>query len=368
MVTPQELLARAEALVPRLLERAARTDTERRVPAETVQEMRDAELFGIMQPVEYGGFAMRPIDFFKIARTLARGCPSTGWIYAVLAGHSGYLAAFPKQARIDVWGGDRSNLLSSAYAPTGSATPIDGGFMLQGRFPFSSGCDYASWAFVGARVNDSEGSREARNFLVPISSFTIIDDWQTLGLRGTGSKTLQAENVFVPGHCVLPSRRLDFTTTPFSLCAVAVGIAEGAIDRFVEHTEGRASPITGLKAAESEIIQGLLAESTAEVEAAWLLLARDVNRGYDQGISGQAPADLDKARNRRDQAYVGQLAARAVDRLYSACGGSGIYSKSPMQRVFRDIHSAVLHPTMSWELAAPQAGRVFLNSEYVSAF
>ena len=80
MVTPQELLARAEALVPRLLERAARTDTERRVPAETVQEMRDAELFGIMQPVEYGGFAMRQIDFFEIARTLARGCPSTGWI------------------------------------------------------------------------------------------------------------------------------------------------------------------------------------------------------------------------------------------------------------------------------------------------
>ena len=259
-VTPEALQARAEALVSRLLERAVRTDAERRIPGETVQDLREAELFRATQPREFGGFAMRPIHRLQIARILARGCASTAWVYAVLSGHAALMALFPRQARLDVWGEDDTALVASAFAPTGRATAVESGFILDGRFPFSSGCDLAHWAVVGATVPAEGPLGQPRNLLVPLESLTILDDWHTLGLRGTGSKTLQADKVFVPAHRVTVAHKLDHTTSPFSLGAVAVGIAEGAVERFVEHTVGRVSPVTGHRAADSEVIQALVAE------------------------------------------------------------------------------------------------------------
>jgi len=365
-VTPALLLGRAEALVPNLLERAARTDTERRIPAETVQELRDAGLFRVQQPVEFGGFGMPSLDRMQISRTLARGCGSTGWVHAVLSSHAALIARYPLSVREEVWSKDDEALVSSAYAPTGTIAAADGGYKLNGRFPFSSGCELAQWACVGARATD-EGSAP-KMALVPLEALTIIDDWHVLGLRGTGSKTLQAYDVFVPADRVMPAAKIDQTTSPLTLCAVAVGIGEGAIDRFVEHTVGRTSPVTGLKPADSEVIQSLVAETSAEIDAAWLLIEHDVLRYEPMIARGEELSDLDKARLRRNQGYVGRLVARAVDRLYSACGGSGAYDKTPLQRVFRDVHTAVLHPSMSWEMAAPQAGRVFLKAEFVSLF
>ena len=360
------LFERAEALVPTLLERAARTDLERCIPAETVQDLHEAGLFRVGQPIEFGGFGMGRIDRMHISRTLARGCASTGWVHAVLSSHAGLISSFPQSVREEVWGGDGSSLVSSAVAPTGRIAAVAHGYRLDGRFPFSSGCDLAQWAVVGVRAPEEENA--ARLVLVPLGELSIIDDWQTLGLRATGSKTLEANGVFVPASRVLSAPRLDYTPSPLTLCAVAVGIADGAIDRFVDHTVGRVSPVTGLKASESEFIQALVAESTAEADAAWLLIEYNVRRFETLVAAGEEPSDLGKARMRRDQAYVGRLAMRAVDRLYSACGGSVIYDKTPLQRLFRDIHAATQHPSMSWEVAAPQAGRVYLKSNYVSLF
>jgi 3-hydroxy-9,10-secoandrosta-1,3,5(10)-triene-9,17-dione monooxygenase len=365
-VTPELLLARAEALVPRLLERAARTDAERRIPEETISELREAGLFRMEQPPEFGGLGMRQIDRMQVSRALARGCGSTGWVHAVLASHAALIARFPPGARADVWGSDGGALASSAYAPTGRVTAVDGGCRLDGRFPFSSGCDHARWALVGARAPD-EGDA-AKLVLVPLASLSIIDDWQTLGLRGTGSKTLQANDLFVPRHRIMPAVNIDFTAGPLTLAAVAVGMAEGAIDRFVEHVVGRVSPVTGLKASASEVIQAVVAEASAEIDAAWLLIERDIGRFDAIRAAGETPSDIDKARMRRDQGYVGRLVTRAVERLYLACGGSAAYDKAPLQRVFRDVITSALHPAMNWEMAAPQAGRVLLKSEFVSLF
>ena len=309
---------------------------------------------------------MGQLDRMRISRTLARACGSTGWVHAVLASHAGLISRFPPSAREEVWANDKEALASSAYALTGRLTAVEGGYRLDGRFPFSSGCDFAQWAIVGARAPDEADA--AKMVLVRQESLSIIDDWHTLGLRGTGSKTLQANGVFVPAHRVMPAASLDHTTAPLTLCAVAVGMAEGAIERFVEHTVGRISPVTGLKASDSEVIQGLVAESSAEADAAWLLIERDVCRHETMTAAGETPSDADKARLRRDQGYVGQLVTRAVDRLYAACGGSAAYDTAPLQRVFRDIHSGALHPSMNWAVAGPQAGRVILKSEFVSLF
>jgi 3-hydroxy-9,10-secoandrosta-1,3,5(10)-triene-9,17-dione monooxygenase len=365
-VSAQDLVARAEALLPNILERAARTDAERRIPPETVCELRDARLFRIEQPPAFGGFGMRQLDRIQVSRTLARACGSTGWVHAVLAGHSSLIAQFSPDVRQEVWGKDDEALASSAFAPTGRMARSDGGYRLEGRFPFSSGCELAQWALVGTRATDEGDAPKLA--LVPMASLQILDDWQTLGLRGTGSKTLQASDVFVPANRVLPAAKLDATTAPLSLCAVAVGMAEGAIDRFVEHVVGRVSPVTGLKASDSEIIQAVVAEASAEVDAAWLLIERDIRFHEALAAAGKAASDSEKARLRRDQGYVGRLVTRAVERLYAACGGSAAYDKTPLQRVFRDVQTGALHPSMNWEVAAPQAGRVLLKSEFVSLF
>lgn len=365
-MTSDQLVERAEALVPRLLERAARTDAEGRIPPESVNEMRDAELFRIEQPVEYGGLGMHPLDRMRVSRILARGCGSTGWVHAVLSSHAGLIKRFPESVRQEIWIEDEEALVASAYAPTGTIKAVDGGYIVNGRFPFSSGCDLAQWVGVGARSLDEEG--QSKMALIPIKVLNVIDDWHVLGLRGTGSKTLQAADVFVPTERVMAAVKIDQTTSPLTLCAVAVGIGEGAIDRFVDHTVGRVSPVTGLKPAESELIQSLVAESSAEVDAAWLLIEHAVLRYGAMLAVGESLSDLEKARLRRDQAFVGKLVSRAVDRLYGACGGSGAYDKTALQRVFRDANTATLHPSMSWEVAGPQAGRVLLKSDFVSLF
>lgn len=365
-VTPAMLFERAEALIPNLLRRAARTDAERRISKETVEELRQADLFRVEQPVEFGGLGLSSLDRMQISRTLARGCGSTGWVHAVLASHAVLVGRFPPKVREAVWGKDDGALVSSAYAPTGTIVAADGGYRLNGRFPFASGCDLAQWAGVGARATDEGGA--AKMALVPLASLTIIDDWQTLGLRGTGSKTLEANDVFVPADFVMSAVKIDQTTSPLTLCAVAVGVGEGAIDRFLDHMVDRVSPVTGLKAAESEVIQALVAESSAEIDAAWLIIEHAVRHYGSMFAAGQNLTDLDKARLRRDQGYIGRLVARAVERLYAACGGSAAYDKTPLQRVFRDAQTATLHPAMSWEVAAPQAGRVLLKSDYVSLF
>lgn len=365
-VSAEALIARAEALVPTLLERAVRTDTDRRICDETVSDLRAAGLFRVEQPVEYGGFGLSSIDRMQISRTLARGCGSTGWVHAVLASHAALIARFPANVRDAVWGANGEALVASAYAPTGKIVAEKDGYRLSGRFPFSSGCQLADWAGVGARAIDEGGAPKMA--LVPLEKLTIIDDWHTLGLRGTGSKSLQAEDVFVPAEFVMQAVKIDQTTSPLTLCAVAVGIGEGAIDRFVDHTVDRVSPVTGLKASDSEIVQGLVAESSAEIDAAWLIIEHAIRHYGRMLVAGEPLTDLDKARLRRDQAYIGRLVSRAVDRLYSACGGSGAYDKTPLQRVFRDAQTATLHPSMSWEVAAAQAGRVLLKSDYVSLF
>ena len=137
--SPDELIARARAMVPALKARAKACTAARNVSAESVAEMQAAGFFRVLQPKRWGGYEMSPNVYFDILRTLAEGCMSTAWIYGVIGCHPYELALFHDQAQREVWGSDESTLVSSTYQPVGKVEPAEGGFYLSGRWGFSSG-------------------------------------------------------------------------------------------------------------------------------------------------------------------------------------------------------------------------------------
>src|SRR5690348_10660886 len=183
----RELLERARALIPRLTERAPAAAAARRLPPETIAEFHEAGILRILQPKMFGGLQGRFRIFSRIVEELTWGCASSAWVYAVLAEHQWIVTGYSEQAQVDVWGDDPLAVVASSLAPRAAATRTTGGWRLSGRYSFSSGCDYAQWAVIGAFLGDAGDMRHAAYLLVPLGEVEIIDDWHVLGLRGTGS-------------------------------------------------------------------------------------------------------------------------------------------------------------------------------------
>src|SRR5215212_7500894 len=189
------LLERARELIPRLAERAPATTAARNLPPETIAEYRETGILRILQPRRFGGLQGRFSLFSRIVEELTFGCASSAWVYAVLAEHQWIIAQYPEQAQIDVWGDDPLAVASSSLAPRAAAQRTPGGWRLSGRYNFSSGCDYAQWAILGAFLGEMGDPRTIAYVLVRLSEVEIVDDWQVLGLAGTGSKSLLLDDV-----------------------------------------------------------------------------------------------------------------------------------------------------------------------------
>src|SRR5258708_10242121 len=199
-------LDRARALIPGLAERAPAAAAARQLPAQTIAEYRAAGILRILQPQRFGGQQGRFSLFSRIVEELTYGCASSAWVYAVLAEHQWIIAQYPEEAQINVWGDDPEAVAASSLAPRAPAKRVAGGWRLSGRYSFSSGCDHAQWAILGAFLGEMGDPRHIAYLLVPLAETDIVDDWQVLGLAGTGSKSLVLRDVFIPEHrCVMVS-------------------------------------------------------------------------------------------------------------------------------------------------------------------
>jgi 3-hydroxy-9,10-secoandrosta-1,3,5(10)-triene-9,17-dione monooxygenase len=190
------LLERARALILVLAERAPAAAAARQLPPETIAEYHAAGILRILQPKRFGGMQGRFSLFSRIVEELTYGCASSAWVYAVLAEHQWIIAQYPEAAQIDVWGEDPLAVAASSLAPREMARRVPGGWRLSGHYPFSSGCDYAQWAIIGAFLGEKGDPRHIAYLLVPLAEVEIVDDWQVLGPLGTGSKSL----VLLRGH------------------------------------------------------------------------------------------------------------------------------------------------------------------------
>jgi 3-hydroxy-9,10-secoandrosta-1,3,5(10)-triene-9,17-dione monooxygenase len=377
-----ELLARAEALIPVLRERAAHAEELRRLPDETIADLHESGLFRVLQPKRVGGSELPFRSLVELVTAIARGDGSTAWVLANLAAHHWLVGMWPKEAQDEVWGQSPDSLIGSALIfPRGRARPVDGGYRLSGRWPFSSGVDAAAWNLFGAIVNDEEtGAVEPRIFLLPAADYTIIDTWHVVGLAGTGSKDVAVEDVYIPGYRTIPVDRITGGPTPgsavnpavlyqlpavslfgFCIAAVSLGIAQGAIEYFVETMRTRTSYYTGRSLADFVTLQVHVAEATAFADAARAVMFGDCDEATRSVSEGHVPDLHQRARYRRDGAFAAMLCTKAVDLLFAATGGGAIYARNPLQRAFRDVHAANAHYVLNWDINGAMYGRVALG-------
>jgi len=380
-----ELLARAREIAAVARERAQQTEIDRRVSADMIARMRQADLFRVMQPQAFGGYEYGFDVFGEILMTIAAGCGSTGWVYGLLASHQWLIGCFSKEAQDEVWR-DPAALAAGTYAPVCKAVPVDGGYRLTGSSGFCSGCDNAQWQLLGGMIPQSEGAPKPGFFMVATSDIVIDDNWRTMGLAGTGSKAIVAKDAFVPTHRVLPFAELIAATAPgmrgnpnplwrqsflavlpITIVAPVIGMAQGALDDFLDMAKIRATrgAVTGgnRRMAELTTVQLRVAEASAAIDAARLLMARDLRDAWDVTVRNE-PISVDvRLRNRRDQAYCVKLAVQAVDLLFLAAGGHGLYLDHPIQRAWRDAHAAAAHISLNWDSAGSMYGQHLLGLE-----
>ncbi len=380
-----DLLARARAIAELARERAQQTEATRRVGDDMIEHMRQADLFRVMQPRVYGGFEYGFDVFAQIVAAIARGCGSTGWVYALLASHQWLIACFSKAAQDEVWQ-DRNALAAGTYAPVARAVAADGGYRISGVGSFCSGCDNAQWQLLGGMIPQADGAAQPGFFLLRSDDCTIDDNWHTMGLAGTGSKNIVVSNAFVPFHRTLafaelldasapgmrtnpnPVYRQSFLAVlPIAIVAPVLGIAEGALADFLAMASVRTTrgAVAGgnRRMADFSAVQLRLAEASASIDAARLMIFRDLAEAFATAARGD-PLGIDvRLRNRRDQAFCVRLLIAAIDALFLAAGGQGLFLEQPLQRAWRDAHAAASHISLNWDSAGSMYGQFMLGLE-----
>jgi 3-hydroxy-9,10-secoandrosta-1,3,5(10)-triene-9,17-dione monooxygenase len=380
-VKPKVYLDRVRALLPALRERTARAEQLRRLPDETFADFQEAGLFRALQPRRYGGYELDPGIFYQAVMEVGTVCGSSAWILGVVGVHNWHLAIFPPQAQEDVWGEDTSIQLSTSLAPTGTVERVKGGYRLSGRWSFSSGCDLCHWAVLGGIVPPADPGQtpDARVFLLPRRDYVIDDNWHVVGLCGTGSKDLVVGEAFVPeyrthsyldafhlrhpGNAIndAPLYRLPFGIIfPYGITAPAIGAALGALDAFREQSLKRINLRDQSRVAQDPFTQYRLAEAAAEIGAARDRMLGNFAEMMQLVRAGEEIPLSARARYRWDSGKAIDWSVKAVDRLFEASGGRGIFLNNPIQRAWRDVHAMRAHAGNNPERAA----FVFARSEF----
>jgi alkylation response protein AidB-like acyl-CoA dehydrogenase len=370
-----EALRRAAELVPVLRERAARTEQLRRLPPETVKDLLSSGLVRIGAPRRYGGNGLDIDTGHAVAWELGRACGSAAWCCSLWIVHNWWLGHFPERAQDEFFASGPDTLASTCLNPAGgTAEPVPGGFRVGGRWSFSSGCEASAWAMVST---PGATAGTIRWLLLPRGDYEIVDTWFASGMRGTGSHDIVVRSAFVPAHRALdpdragdtdrtgwqlhrrPSYRVPLRLlTGWDLAAPLVGVAQGAVDELAARVRGTAGPG---RTADAVPLQLRLAEASAQVDAARAIHRGTVGEMLERAAAGDSFTELERARFRRDKAFVARLCVQAVDRLFEAGGAHAVLDSDPLQRFHRDAHAASHHAALGWDAAAEAYGREALR-------
>ncbi|MDG1942927.1 MAG: acyl-CoA dehydrogenase family protein [Halioglobus sp.] len=379
----QELVEAARAMGPALRDRRACAKADVQVPDETMAEFHKAGFFRILQPEQWGGYAMDPQVFYAVGLEVARYCPSSAWVLGVVAVHNWQLAVFDDQAAQDVWADDPTTLISSSYAPVGKVKAVDGGFRLSGRWSFSSGSEHGKWAFLGAVVPTPEAPFDMSNyrtFLVPVSDYKIVHNWDVVGLKGTGSHDIVVDDAFVPEHrthksmdgflCDNPGNAVNSAPLyrmPFmqvfvrAVCTATLGACDGALDAFIEVAKTRQAGPTKMK--NDPFARVLAAEAKAEIEEMKLTMFRNFDAMMACCRAGEPIPIEDRVRYRYDSAIVADRCLALSGKMLKASGSGGIREDSDLLSFHLDILASQAHVANNSTPFAANLGGVLFGEE-----
>lgn len=376
--TSRSLTQAVDSRLESFAERVAGQERERRLSERSFEEMRECGFFRAFVPSRFGGDE-RPVgDLLQAVRRLAAVDASTAWVIGLLAAHQHVVAYFDRRAQEEVWADGPDTIVTTSGEPVGRTEPVEGGMRLSGRWRFSSGSDYAKWVMVGFRPADAGSGDPRRSWaLVGPGDFAVEDTWFTYGLRGSGSKDLVIEDVFVPEYRVVNQAssgaspelhanglyRLPFMaifSAPFA--AVMLGAGEGALAIQREKLRSRVRNFSGVRGV-TPVAQERLGESALELRAAAALVERHWKELEWHAQEDVAVSDERYGLWRQDDCYAGEMVSRAVERLVKNAGGSVVYESGALQRFWRDVHAMRGHSWFDFDNVVQQHGRLQLGLE-----
>lgn len=370
-----DALDKARALLPEIATADTASDEGRHLPDAIVEKMRASGLFGVVMPRNLGGSELGFADLVRVTAEFGTVSGSAAWIYGVLAGHSWLINLFPEQAQRAIMS-DPTTLIGTVFRLGGTVVEEGSGYRLTGgNGRFCSGIDYATWVIIGNAVKKADGSMEPRFFVVPKSEIEVVDDWQTLGMRGTGSRSIRIADCYIPAEysCSLADMlagstpgakvhkgaiyRMPFADlAPFSIVGAPLGMARGMVRNFAQELGTKMASADPLEVAEQSATWARIAEAGAAVDAALALVISDAEM-IDRAQRPEDISPLQRAAIPRNWAYAVQTARHAANRIFEASGGSAIYDGSAMQRLFRDVNSGAQHFAFTWDRAMTGYGR-----------
>jgi 3-hydroxy-9,10-secoandrosta-1,3,5(10)-triene-9,17-dione monooxygenase len=333
---------------------------------ETVKLMKSAGNIRLLQSTEHGGLQVHPREFAETVMATAALDPAAGWINGVVGVHPYQLAYADPRVAAEIWADDVDTWVASPYAPQGVATPVDGGYVFNGRWQFSSGTDHCDWIFLGAMIGGDDGRPlmppQMLHMILPRKDYEIVEDsWNVVGLRGTGSKDVIVSDAFVPSYRTMDAMKVmdgsaqrdaGMTETlylmpwstmfPLGISSATIGIAEGALAAALDYQRQRVNS-SGTAIKDDPYVMYAIGEAAADINAARQELLTNADRVYDMVDAGQEVSFEDRAAGRRTQVRAVWRAVSAVDEIFARCGGNAARMDKPLQRYWRDVHVGQAH-------------------------
>ena len=373
-LTEAQLLENARSLVPVVRERRVYGDSERQLSPDTVADFKRLGLVRSLTPRRFGGMEADLETVHSASMEIARGDGASGWLSSFFPVHQFYAAWFPLEAQEEYWASGPDTLSSTCTGMTFKRDEVKGGLRFTGVGKFSSGVDYAEWLLLGTKTEFC---------LIPRSDFEIIDDWQVAGLRGTGSKGLNVDDIFVPRHRIVTIDELNdprisgarYHSSPWfrlqrwfllshAIVFPVLGMAKGVLDIFDERARrGRKDPQSGELAVERPGAALRFAESFADLQAAETLLRGNLSAMRASGEADEPLTQEARTEIRLKIVYAAKLATRSTNRLVDGMDSSAVYDSNRLHRQAADVRTGSLQQVLQWEETAIQFARVHWGFE-----
>ena len=381
-------LERVEALTETIAAAGPEIEAARSVPDSIVDALKVAGVYRMYVPASHGGDELSPLEVVQVIEVLSAADGSVGWIATIGANSPALFCHLAPEAYDAIYADGPDVIQAGSLVPRGRAVPVDGGYRFTGQWPFASGCDHADFIAISALVDGTAGDPGARGIsgavsrlaIVPVGDVEILDTWYVSGLKGTASHDVRVEDLFVadawtgnvlepppvvrhPLDGVHPLGRLGL-----ELAAVAVGIAQGAIDDLVAIGASK-RPLGGFlpRLAEDRVFQSRVGALDLDLRIARTLLHDVARTDFERVQCGRTLEQREALERRSALSRVGDLSVGVVDGFYHASGTTGLYETSSLQRRLRDVHAVVQHILFTSNALAP-LGALLLGEPVEGAF
>ncbi|BCO62342.1 acyl-CoA dehydrogenase [Mycobacterium intracellulare] len=369
-----------DEFVARLAERAEEAERLRRLPAETVSDFRQTELFRLLLPARFGGLQASFPELLQPIRRMAHGCASSAWTLGFYALHNWMLSLFDPRAQEEVFASGPV-LAPAPLAPTGRGVPADGGVRVTGRWSWATGAMDADWMIVGALIERADGIDPVL-VVLPADRVEVVDTWHTAGMRATGSHDLVVDDVFVPEHRLVAVADIYGGTAPgarahgvptyrwpmvpalaLTASMPVLGAAERVTELFAERLGGRVLAYSGVAQKDQPAAQIRLGEARVRLSALRALIAATADEIEAVVVGGGRVSRSVRADARLAAARTVHECRAIIADLLEAAGASAHFLSSPLQRAKRDVDIAAGHVVFDYDTSRELAGALAIGAK-----